>query len=238
MKSTVKSLGTFGLLVLLSLPLFGFSIVSFNSQSESQFQITRQGSSTSINFDTATVTDADRDGSTASGIIGAQVFIANMEIDLNSKTIEGIIPTAGGNIEYASYILSPEAVIPNAFEMRIGNDIILSADLRVYDLFLAATFGSIDPALNLNVLNVTVDTSSILDPVTLALLADLSEGGDFNVILNSTNTQDIVDSIDNYNDVVGIFSGTFSDVTPIPEPLTIVLFLAAILRFLLKRKLS
>ena len=209
MKSTVKSLSSFVLLVLLSLPLFGFSIVSFNSQATSKFRITRDTSRTVISFDTATVTDADRDGSTASGIIGAQISIADMEIDLSSKTVEGIIPTPGGNIEYASYTILPEAVIPNAFEMRIGNDIVLTADLRVYDIFLASSFGSIDPGLKLNALNVTVDTTNILDPVTLALLADLSEGGDFNIILNSTYTQDIVDSIDTYSNVVAFFPVRF-----------------------------
>ena len=238
MKNSVKSLSTLILLVLLSVPLFGFSIVSFNSQTNSQFLITRENDRTVISFDSATVVDADRDGLTAIDIIGAEVSIADFKIDLASKTIEGMISTPSGDMEYASYMLLPDDVIPNAFEIKIGNDIILSADLRVYDIFIAATFGTIDPALMLNVLNITVNTTNIFDPVTLALLYDLSEGGDFNMILNATNTQDIVDNIDNYNDVIGIFSGTFSDITPIPEPLTIVLFLIALFRFLIKRKLS
>ena len=234
MKNTVKSLGTLILLVLLSFPLFGFSIVSFNSQADNQFLITREMGKTIISFDTATVADADRDGSTASDIIGAEVTIADMEIDLGSKVVNSVV----AGMEFATYDLFPDAIMPNAFEMKIGNDIVLSADLRVYDIFLAAAFGSIDSALKLNVLNVSVDTTNILDPVTLALLADLSEGGDFNIILNSTNTQDIVDSIESYSTVSGIFSGTFSDITPIPEPLTIVLFMVALFRFLIKRKLS
>jgi hypothetical protein len=185
-----------------------------------------------IDFGNLLVTNAVHNGVAVSGIIGAEVIIADVFIDLATKQV---LSSFGGH-DLVYYELDPETAILNGFQIVLNNQIILSGDLLLYDIFLFGKTGSIDPDIQINV--VTPDTSSV-DPEINALFADFGMGGDLNITIEDIHSDDIAQQIENLNSVEGTVGGTFSSINPpvIPEPATLIFVITSLIGLINRYKI-
>ncbi len=235
MKRLYVGLITIALFAITSKPALCDSIIGFRTDSLNNYSISYDGNQTTISFGETIINNASYNGTLAGTLLNANVNIADIIIDLNSK----IVIAQFGPYQYAQYDLLPYTPIASGFQITVGDDVVLSADLLLSSARFILKSGSIDPAVALNVSNVTINTSALTDPVAIALLMDFVYGGDLNIIVEDTSATDIVAEIDNRTLITGIFAGTFSSIrgTIIPEPITLLLTgMAFAVSFLARRK--
>lgn len=228
----LTGLGLFIFMILMSTNSFASSLIGFSTDTPSYYSIDQDNSQMRIDFGDLLVTNAVHNGVAVSSIIGAEVIIADVFIDLATKQV---LSSFGGH-DLVYYELDPKTAILNGFQVVLNNQIILSGDLLLYDIFLFGKTGSIDPDIQINV--VAPDTSSF-DPEITALFADFAIGGDLNITIEDIHSDDIAQQIENLNSIEGTVGGTFSSInTPvIPEPATLILIISSLIGLINRYKI-
>lgn len=226
---------TCALVAILTPSVFAYSMIGFRTDDVDNYSISYDGSQTTISFGDSIINNARHNTTLAASLLNAHVQIAPVIIDLSSKNVIAQF----GPYQYAEYQLLPLDPIVDGFKIVIDQDVVFTGDLLVSSARFLIKSGSIDPAVSINVTNVELDTANLLDPVALALLSDLADGGDLNITIEDTSANDIVAAIDNHSLITGIFAGTFAaapDNIPIPEPVTMILLLIGFGVSYLKRR--
>ncbi|MCB1195273.1 hypothetical protein KDK77_03725 [bacterium] len=224
-------------------PVFSFSLVGFKTNGTGYFTLGSPpqevegdnqlppGQTAVLDFGSLHVTNAKVNGVVVTQLIGADVLISDITVNLNTRTVLASF----GTVDYTRYLTIPQIPILDGFKIKIGNDIVMSADLLLYDVFLFGKTGTLDPVIQLNLLNPQITTS---DPILSAFFNGFSFGADLNITLEDINGGNIDDDIMELNDINGLVGGTFSslqDEIPIPEPVSGLLLLAGCLSLKLKR---
>lgn len=232
MKKFLYGLCTLLIVCLLSSQSFASSLIGFSTEVPQYYTIYPSGTQMQINFGGMRVTNAFHNGSLVSGLSGAEVRMADVFIDLDSKQILGTI----GSHDLVYYQLSPHLAITDGFQIVLDGDVLFSGDMLLYDLYLYAQTGSVDSEIQYNVINPTIHAS---DPELVALFNDFveGEGGDLNITLEDIHNLDIAQRIAELTSVEGLVGGTFSSMKSfdVPEPISVLLFTLSLIGMLGKR---
>lgn len=166
-----------------------------------------------ISFGEMKITNASYNGSTFNPIVDAKISLADVYVDLSSKQVLGTM--GAHNIVY--YLLLPGMLIADGFSITINNEIVLTADLVLYDLYLFGKTGVIDAGVQINVDQPMISTN---DPILNAYFTEFAGGGDLNISFQDTQSNNISQKFDELTTINGILSATFSGNPAIPEPLS------------------
>ncbi|MEW6536165.1 MAG: hypothetical protein AB1454_11175 [Candidatus Auribacterota bacterium] len=203
--------------------------LGFQTSNAQYYSISPSGQTATLSFGKLAVTNAEHNGSSFSSIVGAEVIISDVHLDLNSRNTVGSL--AGKDLIH--YALVPEFPIMGGFRIILNQELVLSGDLLLNDLYFFGKTGTLDDTVQLNVLSPVIHT---VDPVLLAFFTDFGAGGDLNITMQDVANDDPAEQLLEMNDIQGIVGGTFSGFgKAIPEPLSITLFSIALLSVLKKR---
>lgn len=203
--------------------------LGFQTSSAHYYSISPDGQTATLDFGKLVVTNAEKNGSSFSPIVGAEVIISDIHIDLSSRQVVGSF----GSEDLIYYALMPEFPIISGFKIILNQELIFSGDLLLSDLYFFGKTATLDDTVQLNVLTPTINT---IDPVLLAFFTDFGAGGDLNITMQDVANNDPADQLVQMNDVQGIVGGTFSGFgNSVPEPLSISLISLALLSILRKR---
>ena len=188
--------------------ILGFTSSSVNSSSN--FTISDIAGTTSLlDFGNLSVTIAKNNGMDVSQMLGAQVVIGSVEIDETSKSL---VTSLGAFNIYSYSIDTP--TIADGFQLILGGNIVLEADLTLTELVTTGKCASIDSGASINLTNVEVFTTS-LDASVIAFLDSFLPGIDLTIGLASY-TKYFENAIGNPEDLEGPVNG---EMKPVPEPM-------------------
>ena len=191
------------------------TILGFTTSPEdgSSFEITDAGGSLkTLDFGSLSVTEAKIGTLSISELIDADVIMSDVTIDLSTENLEA---TFGGSSLY-SYSIS-SGTISDGFQLKVGADVVLEADLTLELMYAYGKSGIIDPGMTVNLTNVEVFTTG-LNSNTVAFLGNFLNGADL-VLSLATDNINMYDGLNGTDPFTGVGGGTATP-NAVPEPIS------------------
>ena len=179
--------------------------------SSSSFNISNLGSSLlNLSFGNLSITTAADNGSSISELIGGEVVLNDVSINLGSEHLIGSFGPAG----IYSYDLTSS--ILDGFSIFVGGNKIVEADVSYQTLVTLGKSGTIDYDVNYSLSNLRLDTTNITQAATISYLSQYLLGADMTLSLAS-DLFDLHDGFYGTQNITGVVGGTVVP-NPVPEP--------------------
>lgn len=193
--------------------LIGFTTSATGT--DSSFNITSNGNNMSVlDFGSLNITEAKEDAISISELIGGEVLISDVIIDVSSEMLEATY----GAMDVYSYAISSGTIL-DGFAINVNNSTVLNADLSLNLIYTYGKAGLIDTGLTLDLTNIEVFTTG-LDAATVSFLNDFLPGGDILLTLASSNNT-LAYAIRNGISETGVVGGTIvPNGNAVPEPIS------------------
>ncbi len=203
-------------IILLALSVHSYANVTLGfttspSPSSSSFTISNLGGSLrNLSFGNLSITTASDNGTTISELIGEQVVLDDVTIDLGTESLVGMFGSAG----IYSYDLT--SLILDGFSIVVGGNTVFEADVSYQTLVTLGKSGTIDYDVNYSLSNLRIYNTYISNSATVAYLSQYLLGADMTLTLAS-DLLDLHDGLYGTQNINGVVGGTAVP-NPVPEP--------------------